>query len=110
MKSMMVLRAAGLVALMIGSASANASCLQTSKIVERVLSYPTYCYVYLRPESALTNTFYYYTRSTSDKICGLAGDAKISRTKVNALGDAASCPASGTSRYMGNTTYIYLLN
>jgi len=99
-----------LTASMMATTSAQAICTQSSKIVERVLSYNTVCYIYLRQESALTGTFYYRMRSTSDKVCDLAGDAQTNRTKVTAQGDAPFCPANLGLRNMGNSRYLYLLN
>ena len=95
---------------LLSSAGAQASCFVSNQIVERVLSYGTYGYVYFRPESSLTNSTYYYMRTTSDKILSLAGDSQTNRSKVNALGNATTCPTTGTARYMGEATYLYLLN
>jgi hypothetical protein len=95
---------------MMAATGAQAACSVSSQIVERTISYPTYCYVYFRPKGALTNTTYYYMRSTSDKICSLAGDAQTNRSEVSASGNTGSCPTSGIARYMGDANYLYVTN
>lgn len=90
------------------SANANASCFVQDYNVERVLSYGTYGYIYMRPAGSLTNSFYYYVRTTSDKILSTAANAHTDSSRVNVLGDAGSCPSTGTARYMGNATYVYI--
>ena len=103
--------AAAFAAMMMGTTSAQAVCTQSGQIVERVIAYSSnICYMYLRPRTALTNSVYHWARSSNDKICDLAGDAKTTRTEVNVSGNAASCPTAGASRYMGDARYIYLLN
>ena len=92
------------------STGAQASCFASNQMVERVLSYATYGYIYFRPESSLTNSTYYYMRTTSQQILALAAAAQASRSKVNGLGNASSCPSTGTARYMGEATYLYVLN
>ena len=94
---------------LLASANANAVCNAFGYQVERVLSYGTYGYVYLRPAGALTNSFYYYARTTSDKILSTAANAHTDSSRVNVSGDAASCPGAGTGRYMGNANYVYIL-
>ncbi len=89
---------------------ANAACIVSAQIVERVLSYDGNTYVYFRPKGALTNSFYYYMRTTSDQIASTAANAQTDRTEVNAYGQATSCPTSGTARYMGDALYIYMIN
>jgi hypothetical protein len=94
---------------LLGSLNANAACFASAQQVERVLSYGTYGYIYLRPAGALTNSFYYYVRTDSDKILSTAANAQTDSSRVNVYGDAASCPTAGTGRYMGNATYVYML-
>ena len=95
---------------MMAATGAQAACSVSSQIVERTISYATYCYVYFRPKGALTNTFYYYMRSTSHTICSLAGDAQTNRSEVSASGNASSCSTSGIARYMGDANYLYVVN
>jgi hypothetical protein len=95
---------------MVAATSAQATCSISEQIVERTISYATYCYVYFRPVGALTNSFYHYMRSTSDKICSVANSAQTDRSQVSASGNATSCPTAGTSRYMGDATYLYIVN
>lgn len=98
-----------LAAALFASFNTNAACLASAQQVERVLSYGTYGYIYLRPAGALTNSYYYYMRTTSDKILSTAANAHTDSSRVNVYGDAASCPTTGTARYMGNATYVYIL-
>ena len=110
MKEPLLVLGSVLAASMVAATSAQAACSITSHIVERAIAYPAYCYVYFRPEGALTNSFYYYMRSTSDKICSMANSAQTDRSKVSASGDATTCPTTGTARYMGDATYLYIVN
>jgi len=97
-----------LAASLFASFNANATCYVAALQVERVLSYGTYGYVYMRPAGALTNSFYYYFRTDSDKILSTAANAQTDASRVNAYADATSCPTTGTARYMGNANYIYI--
>ncbi len=95
-------------AALFSSANANAACFASNYNVERVLSFGTYGYVYLRPAGSLTNSFYYFVRTTSDKILSTAANAHTDSSRVNVLGDAGTCPTTGVGRYMGNATYVYI--
>ena len=99
-----VLAAAALV-----SGNANAICSQSNMQVERIISYNTYGYIYMRPAGALTNSSYYYMRTTSDQVMSIAANAHTDGSRVTVSGDTASCPTTGTARYMGNSRYIYLV-
>lgn len=90
------------------SSNANAACYQGAMQVERVLSYGTYSYIYMRKAGALTNASYYYMRTSSDKILSTAANAHTDSSRVNAYGNAASCPTAGTGRYMGEAIYVYI--
>ena len=96
-----------LAASLFASFNANATCYVSAMQVERVLSYGAYGYVYMRPAGALTNSYYYYFRTDSDKILSTAANAHTDASRVNVYADTASCP-TGTVRYLGNATYFYI--
>lgn len=87
--------------------ASNATCAQGG-FVERVTAYNdgvgTYHYIYMR-NSALTN-YWWYTRTTDDEMAVMASTALTSKTRVSIQGDAATCPTTGTGRYMGNMRYM----
>lgn len=97
-----------LAATLLSSGNVSASCYASAYQVERVIAYDTYGYIYLRPAGALTNSFYYYIYTTSDKILSTAANAHTDSSRVNILGNATVCPTAGTARHMGTATYIYI--
>ncbi len=101
---------AGVLGLSLFAASANANCLASNLMVERVLSYGTYGYVYLRPAGALTNSYYYAMYTTSDKILSAAANAQTDRSQVNAYGNIATCPTTAGYRSLGTGIYLYIIN
>lgn len=74
--------------------------------VDRVAVYPgaSNSAIYFRPYS-LTN-YYYVCYTTDSKLIDAALNALTSRTNVIAQGNAASCPTSGSERFMGACTLI----
>jgi hypothetical protein len=97
-----------LFASLMATGNANASCYVSNYQVERVISYGTYSYIYLRPAGALTNSFYYYARVNGDQQVSTAANAHTDGSRVNVLGDATACPTTGTARYAGVASYVYL--
>ena len=90
--------------------SAQASCGQYGYVV-RVLSYPgdtANNYIYIAPTALATS--YYYVRTADPKIASAAYAATTSRTRVLVYGNAASCPTTGTYRYMGFPLYSTYLH
>lgn len=88
--------------------TSNAVCTQTGH-VERVTAYDdslgnAYHYIYIR-NSALTN-YFWSIRTTDDEMAEIAADALTSTTRVSVQGDAATCPTTGTGRFMGNLRYL----
>lgn len=83
--------------------ASSAVCNQ-SGFVERVTAYNdgvgTYHYIYLR-NAALRN-YYWRIRTTDDEMAVMAATALTSKTHVSIQGDAATCPTTGTNRYIGN--------
>ena len=64
----------------------------------------TGCYIYQR-NSALAS-YYYYTATTDDDMCSNAVVAATTAVDVQIVGNAASCPTTGTARYAGTLNYI----
>jgi len=88
--------------------ASNATCTQSGH-VERVTAYDdavtgVYHYIYIR-NSALSN-IYWSVRTTDDEMAEIATDALTSTTRVTIQGDIATCPTTGSGRYVGNLRYL----
>lgn len=102
---------ATILSLSLGAIStASATCYVSSLNVERILSYGSYSYIYLRPAGSLTNSYYNYVRTTSDKVVATAAAAKVGNSRVNVSGNATTCPTNTSGgRYMGSeANYVYI--
>lgn len=90
--------------------AAQAACAISGPIA-RVTTYDdsyssTGCYIYQR-DSALAS-YYYYSNSSDDDMCSNAVVAMTTGVDVAMSGNAASCPTTGTARYMGNLNYMII--
>ncbi len=83
---------------------AQATCVVSSGQIVRVSVSPgsSSSYVYIRPDSLST---YYYQGTTTDQKMTNAAVAAVDK-QVYIYGDASSCPTTGTSRYMGQISYL----
>ena len=95
-------------AVLLSPIAVQATCIVTGPIV-RVTAYDdssstTGCYIYQR-NSALAS-YYYYTVTTDDDMCSNAVVAATTAVDVQIVGNAASCPTTGTARYAGTLNYI----
>ena len=91
--------------------AAQASC-SVSGVIVRVTQYDdsytsTGCYIYMRSNGPLTS-YYHYTKTNDDNTCTNAAIAVTSSVDVRVNGSATSCPASGSSRYMGLVNYLII--
>ena len=97
--------------LMLLPMAAQAVCTINGPIV-RVLQYDdsytsSGCYLYMRPGGPLASV-YYYARSNDDNTCTNAAIAVTSAVDTTVSGDAATCPTTGTGRYIGVVRYMLI--
>ena len=98
--------ATSLTAMALIPTTASASCVAQVYANEDFVA-PTYSYFYGEPYGA-GNTYTYYGYTTSSQIAGGLASATASHNRVYVVGDAASCPTSGTYRYIGTILYFYI--
>ncbi len=94
-------------ALSVMPAAAQATCTITgtmARVTANSDSFSTFHFLYFRAFS--TSSVYYFGRSFDDMIAEVATTAVANGTKVTVSGDAASCPTSGTGRFIGNVRWV----
>jgi hypothetical protein len=100
---------ASIAGLLLMPMAAQASCYINGPIVRVVQYDDSYtsigCYIYMRSSGPLSSD-YYYTRTNDDNICSSAVTAATTAADSSVLGNASSCPTTGTGRYMGEVQYL----
>jgi hypothetical protein len=86
--------------------TASAQCTQTV-YASHFYTLGSYSYIYGEP-SAYGNTFTYYGYTTNSVFAATGASVVASRNRVTLVGDASSCPTSGTYQYIGSITNIYV--
>ena len=97
-------------AVLLSPIAVQATCTVTGPIV-RVTTYAdnysgTGCHIYQR-DGALAS-YYYYTVTTDDDMCSNAVVAATTAVDVPIVGNAASCPTTGTARNAGTLNYLII--
>jgi membrane protease YdiL (CAAX protease family) len=99
-------------ALLFGSVNTSqAACGQYGKLIYTYQT-PTFYTAYLAPMAALPTYYYIFYGSPGASVGNGAmfsalSAAKAANEKVYVVGNAASCPTSGTYRYGGYVQYFY---
>ena len=105
------------VSLLIGAAGADAACSVSGKVrqvyssLESSDSFSAKGYSYVIIESLggffSTSGITYYGYSYNDKVTSTAGAAQSNNANTTIQGDAASCPTTGSARFIGQVTTVY---
>jgi len=105
------------VSLLAGAAGADATCTIRGKVrqvystLETADSYASkgYTYVIIAPlEDLLTSSgILYYGYSYNDKFTSTVAAAQSNNANTTIQGDAASCPTTGSARFIGQVTTVY---
>jgi hypothetical protein len=100
--------------LLAGAAGVNAACTASGKVqqlwtftYDNSLTGGSYTYVIVAPLGGLFGgpaTFWSYGYTYADKVTNTMAGAHSGNDTVVVTGDAASCPTSGTFRFIGQIT------
>ena len=99
----------------LASSPSQASCLIYGKIVRlysNVSAATPYSYVYIMPQTTgiSTNAYYFYVGPDEATALATITAAAAANQKVRAVGNASACQTTGTWRYAGRLTTIYLFS
>ena len=92
----------------LGTGIAHATCSFSGEVVEVITGGQTgtHTVVYVKPASinAVPSYVFFFDTTNTDRAPALVGSLNHS---VTIVGNAASCPTTGTYRYGGNVQWIY---
>ena len=114
MKRRLLIVLAALVLVFAGVNMASAACQALGKVVYVYLvpTSPTtqYAYIYVHQYSAgALPAFFYYFYTVNPSVISAAIDAESGNQGVSIVGNAASCPVAGVSRYGGIVQWLYTI-
>ena len=93
------------------AAPAGATCALWGQIVYSYVNTSAavpVAYYYL--STSTLPTYYYYFQTTRPDLIDTMNSAQAAQHRVYVVGNATSCPTTGTSRYIGLATYGYVAN